>query len=77
MPLVFFWADLAFLGADLPGVFFSSSASSASLSAFLRAASAFLAASSSLDHTKKRGTVSIPNCNVGKPVCRDVMVAWA
>lgn len=47
-PLVFFCADLAFLGADLPGVFFSSSASSASLSAFLRAASAFLAASSSL-----------------------------
>lgn len=29
------------------------------------------------DNAKKRGTVSIPNCNVGKPVCRDVMVAWA
>lgn len=47
-PLVFFWADFAFLGADRPGVFFSSSASSASRSAFFFASSSFLAASASL-----------------------------
>jgi hypothetical protein len=48
-PLAFFWADLAlaFLGVERWD--FSSSASSASRSAFLRAASARLAAVSSLE----------------------------
>jgi hypothetical protein len=48
-PLLFLTAVLAFLGADRPGVFFSSSASKASRSAFFRACSAFFAASASLE----------------------------
>lgn len=48
IPLVFLTAVLAFLGAERPGVLFSSSASAASRSAFLRAASAFFASVFSL-----------------------------
>ena len=51
-PLVFLTAVLEFLGADLEGRFFSSSASRASFSAFLRAASAFFAASASLEESR-------------------------
>lgn len=53
-PLVFLTAVFAFLGADRPGVLFSSSASSASRSAFFRASSAFFAASASLVVAQKR-----------------------
>lgn len=48
IPLVFFAAVFAFLGADRPGVLLSSSARRASRSAFLRAASAFFASACSL-----------------------------
>ena len=51
---VFLVADLLFLGALRAGVLFSSSARRASRSAFLRASSAFLAASASLSSGQYR-----------------------
>lgn len=57
-PRVFFAAALVFFGWVRPGVLASSSASSASLSAFLRAASAFFAASASLEAAKGVACVS-------------------
>src|ERR1700761_9617948 len=59
-PLVFLGADFAFLTLDRPGVLCSSSASRVSRSAFLRACSAFLAASASLKRGREAGPTRRP-----------------
>lgn len=55
VPLDFFWADLAFAPLGVARWDFSSSARTASRSAFLRAASTRLASALSLDLREKKG----------------------